>query len=581
MRLNRLFVLLVLPLTIFSGCGGGGGSSASTPKTLVSLAVTPTNPSLAAGTSQQFSATGTFSDNTVQDLTSSVNWNSSSVGVATIDSSGRALAATAGTTKITAASGTVTGAANLTVSSATLLSLAIMPADSSVTQGAAQQFSATGTFSDNSSQDITATVAWSSSAPSVATISSLAGSSGRASSLAVGSTTITAVSGGRAASTTLTVTRASSAQVNVVPITVNGALCSSATSSGYFNKPCVSVTVCNPDGSNCQVINDILLDTGSYGLRIFQSALGTLTLSQESAGSGSLAECVEYADGSANWGAVQVASVILGGEPAIQVPIQVINSSFGNLASKTLRRLCPGALATPQAAGFTGILGVGLLTQDCGADCVSSPDAGNYYACSGTSCSGTTVALANQVTNPVALLPTDNNGVLVQLPNVPLGGMSSANGSLTLGIGTRSNNGPAGATAYPANGNAEFTCSFQGSSSDASFIDSGSNALYFPASTGLLPQDSSGFFAPSLALGSAQSFSATNSGYLGTPSGTVWFNIGNFDSLFNSGNNVFSDIGGYQAGGFDWGLPFFFGRNVFIGFDGTSSSLGRGPYWAY
>ena len=575
MRLNRLFVLLVLPLAIFSGCGGGGGSSASTPKTLVSLAVTPTNPSLAAGTSQQFSATGTFSDNTVQDLTSSVNWNSSSVGVATIDSSGRALAATAGTTKITAASGTVTGAANLTVSSATLLSLAIMPADSSVTQGAAQQFSATGTFSDNSSQDITATVAWSSSAPSVATISSLAGRSGRASSLAVGSTTITAVSGGRAASTTLTVTRASSAQVNVVPITVNGALCSSATSGGYFNKPCVSVTVCNPDGSNCQVINDILLDTGSYGLRIFKQALSNVSLTQVTVASGALAECVEYADGTSDWGPVQMAAVVLGNEPAVQVPIQVIDSTFG-----TRSRGCRQADTSAVNAGFTGILGVGLFAQDCGDTCTSSTNNGNYYSCGGSLCSGTAVPPASQVTNPVALLPLDKNGVLVQLQSVPLGGVTSVNGSLILGIGTRSNNAPAGVTAYPANSAAEFTTTFNGISSDSSFIDSGSNGLYFPAPASLLPDcggSNTGYYCPATTL----SLSATDTGAFGSPSGTVPFYQGNFNSLIDTSNNVFSEVGGSEVGGFDWGLPFFFGRNVFLGFDSTSSGLGTGPCWAY
>jgi hypothetical protein len=344
------------------------------------------------------------------------------------------------------------------------------------------------------------------------------------------------------------------------------------------------VTVCNPDGTNCQVINDILLDTGSYGLRVFKSAISTLSLTQVTAGSGSLAECVQYADDSSNWGPVQIATVILGGEPAIQVPIQVIDSTFGDPGAN-----CPGAAITPADAGFTGILGVGLLTQDCGEDCVSSARVGDYFTCSGSplTCSGTRVPLANQVTNPVALLKTDNNGVLVQLPAVPLGGRSSVNGSLILGIGTQSNNAPGSATAYPANvATADFTTSFEGVPSNESFIDSGSNALYFLASSTSLPQDSSQFYIPNEPIGSALSFSATNSGYLGTPSGTVSFQIGNFDSLYNLNssnqlNQVFSEVGGYEPAGFDWGLPFFFGRNVFVGFDGMSSPLGSGAYWAY
>ena len=60
---------------------------------------------------------------------------------------------------------------------------------------------------------------------------------------------------------------------NVVVITVNGSNCSPATSANYPNKPCVSIRLCDSGGGNCQTINDILLDTGDYGVRIFQQAL--------------------------------------------------------------------------------------------------------------------------------------------------------------------------------------------------------------------------------------------------------------------------------------------------------------------
>ena len=139
----------------------------------------------------------------------------------------------------------------------------------------------------------------------------------------------------------------------------------------------------------------------------------------------------------------------------------------------------------PPAAGFNGILGVGLFAQDCGSGCANSANNGSYYACSGSSCTGTTVALASQVQNPVALLPQDNNGVIVQLPSVPLGGSPSVNGSLVLGIGTQSNNMPSGVTTYAADQSGEFTTMFNGTSLHG-FIDSGSNGLFFP-STSLLP----------------------------------------------------------------------------------------------
>jgi hypothetical protein len=189
------------------------------------------------------------------------------------------------------------------------------------------------------------------------------------------------------------------------------------------------------------------------------------------------------------------------------------------------------------------------------------------------------VALASQVQNPVALLPQDNNGVIVQLPGVPLGGSPSVKGSLVLGIGTQSNNLASGATAYAADPFGDFITDFNGISY-TSFIDSGSNGLFFPSpSSSLIPDCAaySGWFCPS----STVSLSATNKGASGSPSGSVSFQIGNFDTLFNSSNNVFDDIGGSLPGGFDWGLPFFLGRNIYVGLEGKTSSLGTGPYWAY
>lgn len=367
--------------------------------------------------------------------------------------------------------------------------------------------------------------------------------------------------------------------LNILPITVNGSLCSSGS---YPNKPCVSVTICSPGTSTCQTIDDILLDTGSYGLRILNQAL-TVPLTQVASGSGQLAECVQFGDGSSEWGPVQMASVILGNEPAVQIPIHVVNQSFGTPPSG-----CSSPDSTPDTspaeAGFNGILGVGLFAQDCGSTCTTSADNGQYYSCNGTTCTGTAVPDANQVINPVASLSVDKNGVLVQLPSVALGGVASVNGSLILGIGTQTNNQPTTVTEYPADPNTgQFTTSFNGLTfTDASFIDSGSNGLFFGASSRLIAQCSSssnapGYYCPASPL----SLSAINYGYSGSPNGTVNFDIGNSSSLFDTSNNVFSELGGYAQGEFDWGLPFFFGRDVFVGIEGTSSSLGTGPYWAY
>jgi hypothetical protein len=452
----------------------------------------------------------------------------------------------------------------------TLVSISLTPINPSIAKGTVQQFTATGTFSDDSTQDLTTSVTWTSSVTAVATISNTAGSNGIATAVTAGSTTIMAASGDISNATTLTVTGGGSAN-NVIPITVNGALCSD---NSYPNKPCVSVMVCDPTPgtSSCQTVTDILLDTGSYGLRIFKEALTVLPPI-----TGNLAECIQFGDGTSVWGPVQTASVILGEEPAVQVPIQVIDSTFGVLPAG-----CLNADQSLAVARFTGILGVSLFTHDCGTTCVNSANNGIYYSCIGASCSGTTVSLSNQVQNPAALLPQDNNGVLVQLPSVPPGGTSSVNGNLILGIGTQSNNMPSSVTAYSASSTTgEFTTQLSGTTYN-SFIDSGSNGFFFtpPPANPLptCPAPNAAWFCPA----STKSLSATNTGASGAPSGPVPFQIGNFISITaNASNNVFAEIGGPFRGSFDWGLPFFFGRNVFVGYGGSTSSLGSGPYWAY
>ena len=114
--------------------------------------------------------------------------------------------AAVGSTTITATSGSISGSTSLTVSSATLVSIAVTPANPSFANGLTEQFTATGTYTDNSTQDLTTQVTWSSSNTGVASISNASGSQGLASSAGVGNTTITATSGSVSGSTGLTVT---------------------------------------------------------------------------------------------------------------------------------------------------------------------------------------------------------------------------------------------------------------------------------------------------------------------------------------------------------------------------------------
>ncbi|HKB99085.1 MAG TPA: choice-of-anchor D domain-containing protein, partial [Terriglobales bacterium] len=138
--------------------------------TLQSIAVTPDSPSMAAGLSQQFDAAGTYSDGTTHDLTTSATWTSSNPAIVTVNGSGTATAVAIGNTIIAAALGALTGSTNLSVLPS-LISLQVSPQNPLLAAGTTQQFTATGTFSDGTTQDLTTSVSWSSSVPSVATIS--------------------------------------------------------------------------------------------------------------------------------------------------------------------------------------------------------------------------------------------------------------------------------------------------------------------------------------------------------------------------------------------------------------------------
>jgi len=185
--------------------------------TLVSIAVTPAAPSIMLGLTQQFTATGTYSDATTQVLTATATWVSATPATATIAAGGLATSVAAGTTSITAAVGAITSpAVVLTVTPVvTLVSIAVTPAAPSIALGLTQQFIATGTYSDATTQVLTTTATWVSATPATATIGA---ATGLATSVAAGTTSITAAVGAiTSPAVTLTVTPSAPTIVSVVP----------------------------------------------------------------------------------------------------------------------------------------------------------------------------------------------------------------------------------------------------------------------------------------------------------------------------------------------------------------------------
>jgi hypothetical protein len=170
--------------------------------TLASITLNPANPSISKGTMQPFTATGTFSDGSTQDLTSQVTWVSAAPAVATVSVTGVATGVATGTSTINATLGGITGSTVLTVNPATLLAINLVPAGPSISQGTTQPFTAIGTFSDHSTQNLTGQVTWVSDSAAVATIST----AGVATGAAAGTSTISARLGGVNGSTVLTVT---------------------------------------------------------------------------------------------------------------------------------------------------------------------------------------------------------------------------------------------------------------------------------------------------------------------------------------------------------------------------------------
>jgi hypothetical protein len=377
---------------------------------------------------------------------------------------------------------------------------------------------------------------------------------------------------------------------NVVPISVNGGPLVPTTI--YTNAAFVSVQVCATSGA-CQTIPDILVDTGSFGLRLLASEV-TVPLTPITDGSGNtLYDCVQFVDDSFLWGAVAPANIIVGGETATSTSIQLIaNPSF------SIPSGCSGTNEDTQTLlGANGILGIGPEPFDCGLAC--DPSAGGtpptvYYLCSsGGSCSTTFVSCGTlcqdanpnqQVTNPVVVFPTDNNGTILTLPAVN-DVAATVTGTLTFGIGTESNNTlPSTATLFTLDSSDNFTTNFGTQALTASFIDSGSNGLFFPDSSLTVCGD-----APSWYCQAATSLSATNvDPNNGSTTNTVTFNVDDFDTVTqaNPSAAAFSNLAGpmpctASPCSFDWGLPFFYNRSVFTAIDGTTVGTTPGPFWAY
>jgi hypothetical protein len=369
-----------------------------------------------------------------------------------------------------------------------------------------------------------------------------------------------------------------------------------------INTAYTTVTICAPGSTtNCQTIDHIQVDTGSSGLRILSEAL-TITLPVQKDTTGNvIAECVGFVDGS-SWGPVRQADVKIGGETALTQEVQIIGDTTYAVPST-----CTGVGATSTdpnledsvtAFGANGILGVAPFVSDCGPSCAPpqvQPTNGTYYTCTTTTtCSVSSIPENLQVSNPVAAFATDNNGVIIQLPSVATSGTAAVSGSLIFGVGTQSNNMLGSATVFNLGSGGYLTTKYKLGTLTSSFIDTGSNAWYFPDSGIQACSTNKGFYCPA---GGDLALQATLVNPLNSTTKLVSFSVTNADSLFQNAKSVIGATSGLAGdssqfatssnssinGGnvFDYGLPFHYGKSVFVVIENKNSSAGMGPYFAF
>ena len=378
----------------------------------------------------------------------------------------------------------------------------------------------------------------------------------------------------------------STTTLNTVAVTVDTG---PSTATGQINHAYVTLKVCASGQTQCASIDHVLVDTGSSGLRLVRSALasGGVTFAAETDAQGqAIEECMTFGGGQ-TWGPVALVDVTVAGEAAAKLPVQVMDDTNAGAPAPATCGANGTLVNDVSGFGANGVFGVGVFAQDCGSACVSpTTPLPMYYGCTTAGvCTAENIALASQVTNPVAMFAADNNGIIVSLPNLQnANGDATVTGELIFGIATQSDNAlPSTAlTVLGADANGDFTATYNGGTTALpALIDSGTDAYAFNDPTIAVCASGAyvGYYCPAVA---PQSLFAVNTG-VGTynATNTVDFALADPNS-FVAGATAFIDLGG--GGGstnFIWGMPFFYGRKVYFGIEQRVSGTYTGPFYAY
>ena len=348
------------------------------------------------------------------------------------------------------------------------------------------------------------------------------------------------------------------------------------TPHGGFNRMVVSVTVCEPGTNRCTRIDDVMVDTGSTGLRLEASAVPAwLRLPPVLGPNGRpLAECLRFVHDAA-WGSLSRADVRLGGLTAARLPLQVIDDRGGPQPDT-----CPRSDAHPTS---NGTLGLGQHLFDCQGACKQSIDAPGVFVADGGAWVPVVGAVdpAYRLPNPVSRLPGHDNGIVIDLPSPLGGGSAEVVGTLTFGVGTAEDNHLGAADVLRLDAFGRFTTVFDSRTYPASTIDSGTETLIL--------DDERLTQCPAMSW----AFCVTPALYLGAEmvgrSGnrfSVGFAVGDYGTRRAQHAGAADDVAvaaDPRSRAFVWGAPFFLGRKVFLVMDGRSvpGAPGiTGPFYA-
>jgi len=341
-------------ITATSGSLSAAASLTVGPAVLVGIAVSPNQSALPLGESEALAATGNYSDGTTQNLTQSVTW-SASASIVSVNPSGLVAAKAVGSAAITAISGNVAGTANVTVASAALVSIAVNPSQASVPLGESVSLTATGTYSDGSTQNLTQSATWSSSS-AIAAVSSAGAVVGKG----MGKATITAAQGSVSGTSSLAVAAAVLQSIAVSP---------SQSSLPLGESESLTATGNYSDGSKQNLTQAVTWSSSAASASV--TATGAVTAN--AVGSAVISATQGSVSGSANLSltpAVAVSltatpsplSLVLGGSQQLLAIATFSDGTTQDMTSTATWSSSQPTIATVSTAGMTTALQVGSTT---------------------------------------------------------------------------------------------------------------------------------------------------------------------------------------------------------------------------